>query len=99
MSIVDGRLVQPPVAADPPQPTARPLYSARLILTPILARFEQYELWEFNHGRWELVASFRDFEIANVLAHRRQYRVRLMHVVYEGNTAVQQDVLSEIGAT
>jgi len=64
-----------------------------------LERFEQYEVWEFNRGRWELIAAFRDFEIANVLAHRRQYRVRLMHVVYEGTTPVQQDVLSEIGAT
>jgi hypothetical protein len=64
-----------------------------------VTRFEQFEVWEFNHRKWEPVASFRDFEIANVLAHRRTYRVRLMHVVYEGNTAVEQDVLTEIGAT
>lgn len=65
----------------------------------ILDRFEQFEVWEFNRDRWELVATFRDFEVANVLAHRRQYRVRLMHVVYEGSKPVQQDILSEIGAT
>ncbi len=62
-------------------------------------RFEQYEVWELNNGKWELVAAFRDFEIANLLAQRRSYRVRLMRVVYEGNTLVQQDVLTEIGAT
>ena len=62
-------------------------------------RFEQFEVWEFNRGRWELIGAFRDFEVANVLAHRRSYRVRLMHVVYEGNKPVQQDVLTEIGAT
>lgn len=62
-------------------------------------RFDQYEVWELNHGKWELIAAFRDFDIANVLAHRRTYRVRLMHVVYEGEKKVQEDVLTEIGAT
>lgn len=52
-----------------------------------------------NQGKWEFIAAFREFEIANVLAHRRSYRVRLMHVVYEDSKPVQQDVLTEIGAT
>jgi hypothetical protein len=64
-----------------------------------LERFEQYEVWEQNRGKWEMVAAFREFEIASSLAHKRTYRVRLMRVVYEGNKAVQQDVLTEIGAT
>ena len=64
-----------------------------------MQRFEQSEVWEFNDGRWELVAAFGDFEVANVLAHRRKYRVRLMQVVYEGDKPVRQDVLTEIGAT
>ena len=64
-----------------------------------MSRFDQYEVWELNNGRWELIAAFRDFDVANVLAHRRTYRVRLMHVVYEDKKPVQQDVLTEIGAT
>ncbi len=64
-----------------------------------MARFEQSEVWEFNHGKWELVAAFGDFEFANLLAHRRKYRVRLMQVVYEGDKPVRQDVLTEIGST
>ena len=64
-----------------------------------MGRFDQYEIWELNRGKWELVAAFRDFDVANGLAHRRTYRVRLMHVVYEDNKPVQQDVLTEIGAT
>ena len=64
-----------------------------------MERFDQYEVWEFNHGRWELIGAFRDFDVANVLAHRRMYRVRLMHVIYENDKPVQQDVLTEIGAT
>jgi hypothetical protein len=64
-----------------------------------MARFEQFEIWEFNHGRWDFTASFRDFDVAHVMARTRHYRVRLMHVVYENGKAVDRQVLSEIGAT
>ena len=64
-----------------------------------MARFEQFEVWEFNKERWEFVASFRDFDVANALARRRHYRVRLMRLVYEDGKAVEQEVLTEIGAT
>ena len=64
-----------------------------------MARFEQYEIWEFDRGRWDLVAAFRDFDVAKVLAERRHYRVRLMRVTYEDGKAVQQEVLTDIGAT
>jgi hypothetical protein len=64
-----------------------------------MPRFEQYEVWEFNQGRWELVAAFPDFEFANLMARRRHYRVRLMRVVYEDGKVIQQEVLSEIGTT
>ncbi len=64
-----------------------------------MAKFEQFEIWEFNSGKWEFIASFKDFEVANVMARRRSYRVRLMHVVYENGKPVQQEVLTEIGAT
>jgi hypothetical protein len=33
------------------------------------------------------------------MASKRRYRVRLMHMVYENGKAVDQQVLSEIGAT
>ncbi len=77
----------------------RPLTANYLLLTTVLTRFEQFEIWEFNHDRWEFVASFVDFDVANALARRRTYRVRLMHVVYEDGKAVEQDILAEIGAT
>jgi hypothetical protein len=64
-----------------------------------VARFEQYEVWEFNDDRWEMVASFPDFDLANAMARRRSYRVRLVRVTYEDGKAVQQQVLTEIGAT
>jgi hypothetical protein len=64
-----------------------------------MSRFEQFEIWEFNGGRWEFIASFRNFEVASVLARRRSYRVRLLHVTYEDGKAVAQEVLAEIGET
>ena len=68
-------------------------------LAAMVADWTDDQIWELNRGKWELIAAFRDFDVANVLAHRRTYRVRLMHVVYEDNKPVQQDVLSDIGAT
>lgn len=62
-------------------------------------RFEQFEIWEFNQGRWTFIASFRDFEVANALARRRTYRVRLLHVTYDNGTKVAEEVLAEIGET
>ncbi len=64
-----------------------------------MSRFEQYEIWEFNHGRWEFIASFREFEVANGLARRRTYRVRLMRVTYESGKPIEEQVLAETGAT
>ena len=64
-----------------------------------MARFEQFEIWEFNHERWEFVASFKDFDVAHAMARTRRYRVRLTHAVYENGKAVDQQILSEIGAT
>ena len=64
-----------------------------------MTRFEQFEIWEFNRGRWDFTASFGDFDVAQAMARKRSYRVRLMHVVYEDGKAVDQQVLSEIGAT
>lgn len=64
-----------------------------------MSRWEQFEIWEYNGGRWEFIAAFRDFDVANVMARRRTYRVRLMHVTYEAGTRVSEEVLAEIGET
>ncbi len=64
-----------------------------------MARFEQYEIWEFNHGRWEMAASFPDFELAKELVRQRHGRVRLLRVVYDDAKRINEEVLSEIGTT
>jgi hypothetical protein len=64
-----------------------------------MARWEQYELWSLNQGKWELVMWFHDFELASAVMRGRQYRTRLIHAVYDGANRVQEDVLAELGAT
>jgi hypothetical protein len=64
-----------------------------------MARFEQFEIWEHNGGKWEFVASFKDFDLARAMARKRSYRVRLILAVYQDGKAVEQEVLTEIGAT
>lgn len=64
-----------------------------------MARFEQFEIWEFRDGRWNFIASFKDFDVAHAMACTRRYRVRLMQVGYDSGKAVDQQVLTEIGAT
>ena len=64
-----------------------------------MASFEQFEVWKFNQGRWEFVASFKDFDVAHAMASTRRYRVRLMQVAYADGKALDQQVLTEIGAT
>ena len=64
-----------------------------------MSRFEQFEIWEFNQGRWQFIASFGEFEMANALARRRTYRVRLLHVTYDDGSKLAEEVLAEIGET
>ena len=63
-----------------------------------MARFEQFEIWGYTQERWQFVASFRDFEVAKAMSQNRSYRVRMMRVVYDNGKAVEQEVLTEIGA-
>ena len=64
-----------------------------------MARFEQFEIWEHKEGRWDLVASFRDFDLAQAMSRNPSHRVRMMRAVYENGKLVEEEVLSEIGAT
>jgi hypothetical protein len=63
-----------------------------------VARWEQFEVWRLAGTRWEMVASFPDFEVANEVARKRGSQVRLIHAVYDNSTMVEQEVLMELGA-
>ena len=60
---------------------------------------EQYEVWVKNKERWDLVATFRDFDAASAVFRNRTYRQRLLMSVYENGKLVRQDVLAEVGRT
>lgn len=65
-----------------------------------MARWEQFEVWAQNgSNRWEMIASFTDFEIASAVARNRPSKMRLVHAVYENGKVLEQDVLAEVGAT
>ena len=62
-------------------------------------RWDLYEIWVMNKGKWEFIASFIDFDVASAVFRNRTYRQRMLHVVYEGATMVKQDVIAEVGTT
>jgi len=64
-----------------------------------VSRFQQFEVWQMNEGRWELVSSFLDFDVAYSVAKNRNSRVRLLKVTYENGAAVEQEVIAEVGTT
>lgn len=63
-----------------------------------MASFEQFEVWGLSGDKWELVASFHEFEIASTVARKRGRGVRLLHVTYDGGRPVAQEVLFEVGS-
>lgn len=64
-----------------------------------MTRCEQYEVWQQEGERWELVGAFREFELANAVARNRPARMRLIHSVYENGKPAKQDIIAEIGST
>ena len=64
-----------------------------------MARLEQFEIWVLDHGKWQMIASFREFDIASAMARNRNSRMRLIRAVYENGQPVEQQVLAELGAT
>jgi hypothetical protein len=64
-----------------------------------MARWEQYEIWVQNGEKWEMLASFLDFEVASAVARNRSSKMKLMLATYEDSTVVTKDVIAELGAT
>jgi 4'-phosphopantetheinyl transferase EntD len=62
-------------------------------------RQEQFEVCVLQEGRWEMLAAFPDFDVANALAQSRNTRVRLIRAEFTDGKQVAADVLAEIGAT
>ncbi len=62
-------------------------------------QWDQYEVWAMTKGKWEFIASFRDFEVASAVFRNRTYRQRMIHAVYESGRLMKQDVIAEVGST
>lgn len=64
------------------------------------ATHEQFEIWVDNHGKWERLAFFRDFDVASAVFATRTYRQKLLHVTYdESGKKLAEETLAEIGRT
>jgi hypothetical protein len=64
-----------------------------------MAEWDQYEVWVEKRGKWELVASFREFAVASAVARNYSYRMRLIHAHYDNDKLLRQDVIAEVGTT
>ena len=64
-----------------------------------MARYEQFEVWIRAGDKWELAACFREFDVAQAVAHGRHTGVRLVHAVMEDGQPVKRDTLAEIGGS
>jgi hypothetical protein len=64
-----------------------------------MSRWEQYEVWVYNRGKWDLLAHFTNMEVASAVFKNRTYRQKLVHAVYEDGNRVSEDVMAELGRT
>lgn len=64
-----------------------------------MAQYQQYEIWILNIGVWSLKSSWRDFEVGLAAARALSGPVRILRAVYDGNTAVERNVVVELGGT
>jgi hypothetical protein len=64
-------------------------------MTPV----EQFEVLTLNGDRWELVAAFHEFDLANEVARNRSANVRLVRRTYENGKQISEDIILDLGAT
>jgi hypothetical protein len=64
-------------------------------MTPV----EQFEVLTLNGDRWELVAAFQEFDLANEVARNRSANVRLVRRTYENGKQISEDIILDLGAT
>ncbi len=65
----------------------------------VMARWEQFEIWQKSGDKWELLAAFPDLDLAQTMARSRNVKSRLLRATYEDDRLVEQDVIAELGAT
>ncbi len=63
-----------------------------------VAIFEQFEVLKLSGDKWELVAAFSDFELANELAKQRTSNVRLVRASYDNGKRISEEVILSLGS-
>jgi hypothetical protein len=64
-----------------------------------MARWDQYEIYTLVGERWDLVASFAEFDVASAVARTRNSRMRLVHAVFQDGAPIERTTIMELGST
>ena len=63
-----------------------------------MIRQEQYEIWvQKDLLRWDMLACFRDIDLAATVAANHSARRRLICVTFEYGKMIAQDLVQELG--
>ena len=79
------------------EPHSPNLVGSATLFPETVSRFQQFEVWQMNEGKWEFVSAFPEFDVAYSVAKNRKNRVRLLKVTYEDGASVEQEVIAEVG--
>ncbi len=63
-----------------------------------MAQCEHYEVWILDVGDWMLKSSWRNLEVGLAAARALAAPVRIIRAVYDGEVAVERNVVVELGA-
>lgn len=64
-----------------------------------MAHLEQFEVLQLQDEKWELVAAFRDLDLATEVARNRRSNVRVVRAGYEDGKKVSEEILLDFGST
>lgn len=64
-----------------------------------MAHLEQFEVLQLQDQKWELVAAFRDLDLATEVARTRRSNVRVVRAGYEDGKKVSEEILLDLGST
>ncbi|HEX6881709.1 MAG TPA: hypothetical protein VF135_15160 [Terriglobales bacterium] len=62
-----------------------------------MPRLEQFEVMQLSGDKWQLVAAFRDLDLANELVRVRGANVRLVRATYEDGKRISEDIIVSLG--
>jgi hypothetical protein len=64
-----------------------------------MAELEQFEVLQLQGEKWEMVAAFRDLELAMEVGRARHSNVRVVRIGYQDGKKVSEEILLDLGST